>query len=141
MPDEDTIAELADKNDVESPVDPPGTVFVPGGAAIVLLLWLYVSANAFLFGAELNAELERSEKAVKPARSPKAVARALRGSTVPDYLAIGKHSITGKDEDFARKEKAQNRLDEALADKKVFAEIRERDVERMAPAVLAGRGR
>ena len=25
----------------------------------MLLLWLYLSANAFLFGAELNAELER----------------------------------------------------------------------------------
>ena len=32
----------------------------PSRAAIVLLLWLYLSANAFLFGAELNAELERS---------------------------------------------------------------------------------
>ena len=32
----------------------------PSAAAIVLLLWLYLSANAFLFGAELNAELERS---------------------------------------------------------------------------------
>jgi membrane protein len=30
------------------------------GAAIVLLLWLYLSANAFLFGAEVNAELQRS---------------------------------------------------------------------------------
>ena len=28
-------------------------------AVIVLLLWLYLSANAFLLGAELNAELER----------------------------------------------------------------------------------
>ena len=32
----------------------------PSRAAIVLLLWLYLSANAFLFGAELNAELERT---------------------------------------------------------------------------------
>ncbi len=40
-----------------------GAAYGAFGAAIVLLLWLYVSANAFLFGAELNAELERSELA------------------------------------------------------------------------------
>jgi membrane protein len=38
-----------------------GAAYGAFGAAIVLLLWLYVSANAFLFGAEVNAELEREE--------------------------------------------------------------------------------
>jgi membrane protein len=37
-----------------------GAVYGAFAAAIVLLLWLYLSANAFLFGAELNAELERA---------------------------------------------------------------------------------
>ena len=37
-----------------------GAAYGAFGAAIVLLLWLFLSANAFLFGAELNAELERS---------------------------------------------------------------------------------
>ena len=37
-----------------------GAVYGAFAAAIVLLLWLYLSANAFLFGAELNAELERN---------------------------------------------------------------------------------
>jgi membrane protein len=37
-----------------------GAVYGAFAAAIVLLLWLYVSANAFLFGAELNAELGRA---------------------------------------------------------------------------------
>jgi membrane protein len=37
-----------------------GAAYGAFGAAIVLLLWLYLSANAFLLGAELNAELERS---------------------------------------------------------------------------------
>ena len=37
-----------------------GAVYGVFAAAIVLLLWLYLSANAFLFGAELNAELERA---------------------------------------------------------------------------------
>lgn len=37
-----------------------GAAYGAFGAAIVLLLWLYVSANAFLFGAEVNAEYERA---------------------------------------------------------------------------------
>jgi membrane protein len=36
-----------------------GAAYGAFGAAIVLLLWLFLSANAFLYGAELNAELER----------------------------------------------------------------------------------
>jgi membrane protein len=40
-----------------------GAAYGAFGAAIVLLLWLYLSANAFLFGAELNAELERTQRA------------------------------------------------------------------------------
>jgi membrane protein len=49
-----------------------GAAYGAFGAAIVLLLWLYLSANAFLFGAELNAELERSrevESGVPPERT------------------------------------------------------------------------
>ena len=38
--------------------------------AIILLLWLYYSALALLFGAELNAELERQGNAERSARSP-----------------------------------------------------------------------
>jgi membrane protein len=37
-----------------------GAAYGAFGAAIVLLLWLYLSANAFLFGAELNAESRRA---------------------------------------------------------------------------------
>ena len=50
-----------------------GAAYGVFGAAIVLLLWLYLSANAFLFGAEVNAELERRERAGRsapPAPSP-----------------------------------------------------------------------
>ena len=39
-----------------------GAAYGAFGAAIVLLLWLYLSANAFLFGGEVNAELERAER-------------------------------------------------------------------------------
>jgi membrane protein len=40
-----------------------GAAYGAFGAAIVLLLWLWLSALAFLYGAELNAELEREHRA------------------------------------------------------------------------------
>jgi membrane protein len=43
-----------------------GAAYGAFGAAIVLLLWLYLSANAFLFGAELNAELQHEARAAVP---------------------------------------------------------------------------
>ena len=43
-----------------------GAVYGAFAAAIVLLLWLYLSANAFLLGAELNAELERAADGDQP---------------------------------------------------------------------------
>jgi membrane protein len=45
-----------------------GAVYGAFAAAIILLLWLYLSANAFLFGAELNAELERNAGAAPEPR-------------------------------------------------------------------------
>jgi len=39
-----------------------GAAYGAFGAAIVLLLWLYLSATAFLLGAELNAELDRGAR-------------------------------------------------------------------------------
>jgi membrane protein len=50
-----------------------GAAYGAAGAVIVLLLWLWLSSCAFLFGAELNAELERLERAgagAPPAMSP-----------------------------------------------------------------------
>jgi membrane protein len=44
-----------------------GAAYGAFGAAIVLLLWLYLSANALLFGAELNAEIERTRRAARDA--------------------------------------------------------------------------
>jgi membrane protein len=46
-----------------------GAVYGAFAAAIVLLLWLYLSANAFLFGAELDAELRRGREAQPSSRS------------------------------------------------------------------------
>jgi membrane protein len=56
-----------------------GAAYGAFGAAIVLLLWLYLSANAFLFGAEVNAELEREERvsgAAPPSPTPPPSAQA-----------------------------------------------------------------
>jgi membrane protein len=49
-----------------------GAAYGAFGAAIVLLLWLYLSANAFLFGGEVNAELDRRRRigSEPPAPSP-----------------------------------------------------------------------
>jgi membrane protein len=40
-----------------------GAAYGAAGAVIVLLLWLWLSSCAFLFGAELNVELERAQSA------------------------------------------------------------------------------
>jgi membrane protein len=64
-----------------------GAAYGAAGAVIVLLLWLWLSSCAFLFGAELNAELERAQTAGRggppfvtppPAPAPRA-ASAPRG--------------------------------------------------------------
>ncbi|WCB95722.1 hypothetical protein DSM104299_04471 [Baekduia alba] len=50
-----------------------GAAYGAAGAVIVLLLWLWLSSCALLFGAELNAELERAESAGRggpPSLSP-----------------------------------------------------------------------
>jgi membrane protein len=56
-----------------------GAAYGAFGAAVVLLLWLYLSANAFLFGAEANAEFERTDERLRsgpPAPSPPPSAHA-----------------------------------------------------------------
>jgi membrane protein len=45
-----------------------GAAYGAAGAVIVLLLWLWLSSCAFLFGAELNAEIERAESAAPAPR-------------------------------------------------------------------------
>jgi membrane protein len=74
-----------------------GAAYGAFGAAIVLLLWLYLSANAFLFGGEVNAELERRQRAAAsappapsppPSATPEAAAAAGAGAP-PERRAKG----------------------------------------------------
>jgi membrane protein len=44
-----------------------GAAYGAAGGAIVLLLWMFISSNAFLFGATLNVELERELDPRRPA--------------------------------------------------------------------------
>lgn len=56
-----------------------GAAYGAAGAAIVLLLWLYLTATAFLFGAELNATIEREKAAKHPAAEELAPAATSTG--------------------------------------------------------------
>jgi membrane protein len=49
-----------------------GAFYGAFGAAIILLLWIYLAANAFLYGAELNAAIEREAKGTSPDSVPPA---------------------------------------------------------------------
>jgi membrane protein len=60
------------------------------GAVIVLLLWLYISNNAILFGSMLNAERERSRQ----------------GRTLDEGLGIDLRDTKGKDVAYGRKSRS-----------------------------------
>jgi membrane protein len=47
-----------------------GAAYGAAGAAIILLLWLWLSSCAFLLGAELNAEIERGRSAGRAGPPP-----------------------------------------------------------------------
>lgn len=78
--------------------------------------WLLVCPMTALASAEIT---ERARKFIQNHE------QRIRPLDIAVGLAWWNANTTGKDEDFAKKEEAQNRLDEALADKKVFAEIKD----------------
>jgi membrane protein len=49
-----------------------GATYGAFAGAVILLLWLYISSVAFLFGAEINAELEREQAGNGRVREPPA---------------------------------------------------------------------
>jgi peptidyl-dipeptidase A len=78
-------------------------------------LWLYLPMAAF-------ASPELTKKARQFIENHEEKFRPLDTAA---GLAWWNANTTGKDEDYAAKEKAQNKIDEALADPKVFAELKD----------------
>jgi peptidyl-dipeptidase A len=88
-------------------------VILPALAAlIILLLW---GPRAVQASPETTA---RAQKFLD------AHTKKLRPLEIEAALAWWEANTSGKDEDFARKEKAQNKIDEALSDREVFAEVK-----------------
>ena len=67
------------------------------------------------------AEPAASERASKFVAAHEAKVRPLE---IAANLAWWNANTTGKDEDFKKKEEAQNRIDEALADRAAFSEVK-----------------
>ena len=80
---------------------------------VAVLLWQPMAASA---GPEMT------EKARKFVAAHEAKLRPLE---IAGGLAWWNANISGKDEDFKKKEEAQNRIDEALADAEKFKELKE----------------
>jgi peptidyl-dipeptidase A len=89
-------------------------LLLPAAAALALLLaWRPVAARAS------SDVTERARRIVKDHES------RVRPLDVAVNLAWWNANTSGKAEDFARKEEAQNRLDAALSDRRAFAELKE----------------
>jgi len=83
---------------------------------IALGFWLLVCPMTALASADIT---NRAHKFVEDHE------KRIRPLDIAVNLAWWNANTTGKEEDFTKKEQAQNRLDEALADKKAFAQIKE----------------
>src|SRR5262245_11094398 len=89
-------------------------VLLPLAVFLIALVWMSRPGTA-----------EADEAATARARK---VVDAYTAKIRPLEIAVNRAwwdaNITGKDEDFARKEQAQNTLDAALADKEAFKEVK-----------------
>jgi membrane protein len=56
-----------------------GAIYGAFAGAILLVAWLWLSNVALLFGAELNAEIEREKELAEGVPSPETLNRAARG--------------------------------------------------------------
>ncbi len=90
----------------------PRIVLSALSALVVLLLWGPLAVHAS------PETTERAQKFLD------AHTKKLRPLEIEASIAWWEANTSGKDEDFARKEKAQNRIDEALSDRTVFAEVK-----------------
>lgn len=92
-------------------------------SAIKLLfpICIGIACLALMAAPSLSADPAASERARKFITKHESRIRPLEASA---NLAWWNANISGKDEDFALKESAQNRIDEALADASAFAELK-----------------
>jgi peptidyl-dipeptidase A len=91
------------------------------------LTWLVVSFVAALAVQSRVVSAENSTAAVTGRRAQAFISEheaKIRPFEIAVNEAWWKANTTGKDEDFAAKEKAQNALDQALSDSKRFAELK-----------------
>jgi peptidyl-dipeptidase A len=87
-------------------------LLIPAAAALALLLaWRPLAARA-------DSDTARARRAVRDYEE------RVRPLDVAVNLAWWNANTTGKAEDFAKKEQAQNRLDAALSDRQAFAELK-----------------
>ncbi len=89
-------------------------LLLPLALAVAGLVWM-VNPLTALAGPEAT---ERARRFVADYTAK------IRPLEVRASLAWWNANTTGKDEDFKKKEEAQNRIDEALADKKAFQEVK-----------------
>jgi peptidyl-dipeptidase A len=89
----------------------------------MLLPATFVLAGLVLLAGPLGV-LAGTRATERARRFVKAYTVKIRPLEVRANLAWWKANTTGKDEDFQKKVEAQNRLDEALADRKAFAEVK-----------------
>jgi len=86
-------------------------MLLPAALAAAFLLLLPMVVRAADTTERANEFIKNHDKRVRPL-------------DVAASLAWWNANTTGKDEDFKKKEEAQNRIDEALADSKTFAELK-----------------
>jgi peptidyl-dipeptidase A len=102
----------------------------------------FLVGTASMIGTLARAEaIEAGEPDGDPARRAQRFITAHEETVRPREraaaLAWWKANLSGKDEDFAAKEEAQNRLDDALADRERFAVLEALKVEQIDEPVLA----
>ncbi len=104
-------------------------ILLPAALAFAAVLMVWSSAVA-------TASTKTTERARKFLAAHEARLRPLE---VAAGLAWWNANVTGKDEDFTRKEEAQNRIDEALANAAAFAELKaiHKDLEQIDDPILA----